>query len=85
MMKMIHVSKSALAEDLPENSGLLFASGDELRYLAPEAAGNYSAVYAIRGEDGQVAQATVRISVREVDEETNMAMNDFMDAFMMMR
>ncbi len=64
---------SALAEDLPENSGLLFASGDELRYLAPEAAGNYSAVYAIRGEDGQVAQATVRISVREVDEETNSA------------
>ena len=64
---------STLAQDLPEDSGLLFASGDELRYLAPENAGNYSAVYAIRGEDGQIAQATVRLSVREVDEETNSA------------
>ncbi|MET0449688.1 MAG: Ig-like domain-containing protein, partial [Aeromicrobium sp.] len=29
-----------LAEDLPEDGGLLFASGDRLRYLAPENAGN---------------------------------------------
>lgn len=62
-----------LAEELPRNGGLLFASGGRLRYLAPDVAGNYSAVYSIRGADGQTAQATVRLSVREVDEATNSA------------
>lgn len=62
-----------LAEDLPAGGGLLFASGDRLRYLAPATAGNYSAVYSVSGEDGQVAQAAVRFSVREVDVDSNSA------------
>ncbi|HEY4225225.1 MAG TPA: Ig-like domain-containing protein [Pseudolysinimonas sp.] len=60
-----------LAEPLPSGAGLLFASGDRLRYLAPQTAGNYSAVYSISGPDGQTAQAKVDISVREVDIDTN--------------
>jgi hypothetical protein len=60
-----------LAQPLPAGGGLLFASGDVLRYLAPQTAGNYSAVYSIAGPDGQTAQANVSISVREVDASTN--------------
>jgi len=60
-----------LAEPLPEDAGLLFVSGDRLRYLAPETAGNYTAIYSIAGADGQLAQARVTISVRERDAATN--------------
>ena len=60
-----------LAEDLPEGAGLLFVSGDRLRYLAPETAGNYVAVYSVAGPDGQRAEGRVTISVREVNAATN--------------
>ena len=60
-----------LAKQLPDGAGLLFVSGDRLRYLAPQTAGNYTAVYSIQGPDGQSAQANVTISVREVDLATN--------------
>ena len=60
-----------LAVPLPSGAGLLFASGDRLRYLAPPTAGNYSAVYSVAGPDGQTAQARVNISVREIDLATN--------------
>ena len=62
-----------LAEELPAGGGLLFVSGDRLRYLAPQTAGNYTAVYSIAGPDGQTAQAKVDIAVREVDLATNNA------------
>ncbi len=65
------VLQPKLAEPLPSGAGLLFASGDHLRYLAPQTAGNYSAVYSIAGPDGQTAQARVNISVREIDLATN--------------
>lgn len=60
-----------LAEDLPEDAGLLFVSGERLRYLAPETAGDYVAVYSILGPDGQRAEARVTISVREENAATN--------------
>lgn len=60
-----------LAQPLPADGGLLFASGDRLRYLAPETAGNYTAIYTISGTDGQKAQARVLISVRERNAATN--------------
>ncbi|MBW4032221.1 MAG: tandem-95 repeat protein [Acidobacteria bacterium] len=60
-----------LAKPLPNGAGLLFVSGNKLRYLAPQTAGNYSATYSIAGPDGQTAQAAVDISVREVDLATN--------------
>lgn len=60
-----------LAEQLPENGGLLFVSGEKLRYLAPQTAGNYTAIYTIAGTDGQTAQARVVISVREKNAATN--------------
>ncbi|PRY69618.1 hypothetical protein B0I08_102295 [Glaciihabitans tibetensis] len=63
----------ALAEGLPEDSGLLFASGTVLRYLAPATPGNFVAVYEIAGPDGQRARAQVDISVREADTNTNAA------------
>src|SRR5690554_666701 len=60
-----------LVTDVRAGSGLLFASGNVLRYLAPEQTGNFTAVYEVSGPDGQVAQAQVRIAVREAIEATN--------------
>ncbi|WP_246139963.1 Ig-like domain-containing protein [Protaetiibacter larvae] len=60
-----------LAQALPAEAGLLFAAGDRLRYLAPQVAGNYTAVYEIAGSDGQTAQAQVHLSVRERNAATN--------------
>jgi hypothetical protein len=59
-----------LAEDVPEGAGLLFVSGDRLRYLAPETAGDYVAVYSVES-GGQRAEARVTISVREENLATN--------------
>ena len=61
-----------LAEELPEGAGLLFVSGDRLRYLAPETAGNYVAVYSVESA-GQRAEGRVTISVREENAATNSA------------
>lgn len=55
----------------PPGAGLLFVSGDRLRYLAPSVAGEFTAVYRILGPDGQTADAEVQISVREPDESSN--------------
>ncbi|WP_341952339.1 tandem-95 repeat protein [Salinibacterium sp. TMP30] len=60
-----------LAQDLPEDSGLLFASGEVLRYLAPDRTGNFTAAYQVAGPDGQSATAIVRIAVRELDPASN--------------
>lgn len=63
-----------LVQGLTGDSGLLFAAGDRLRYLAPDQPGDFTAVYEVLGPLGQErAQATVRISVREVNEATNQA------------
>ncbi|MFP7760783.1 Ig-like domain-containing protein [Marisediminicola sp. LYQ85] len=62
-----------LVTDLPRESGLVFASGSVLRYLAPGDTGNFTVVYEVAGPDGQVAQAEVAISVREVVVSTNEA------------
>ncbi|MBH0010319.1 Ig-like domain-containing protein [Salinibacterium sp. SWN1162] len=60
-----------LAQDLPDDSGLLFTSGDVLRYLAPERTGNFTAAYQVAGPDGQSATAIVNIAVRELDVSSN--------------
>ncbi len=60
-----------LDQALPPDSGLLFASGRVLRYLAPDKTGNFTAAYSVTGPDGQAATALVRIAVREADEATN--------------
>ncbi|PZE80871.1 Ig-like domain-containing protein [Curtobacterium sp. MCBD17_032] len=62
-----------LVQGLPRGSGLLFVSGDRLRYLAPATPGTYTAVYRIAGPDGQTADATVTVSVRDRDRATNAA------------
>jgi hypothetical protein len=62
-----------LDQELPEGSGLLFASGNLLRYLAPDKTGNFTAAYRVTGPDGQAATALVRIAVREADVATNNA------------
>ncbi|MGW9631587.1 Ig-like domain-containing protein [Agromyces sp. NPDC055520] len=54
-------------------AGLLFVDGDHLRYFAPEMPGEYEAIYRITGPDGQSATATVQMSVRAADPETNTA------------
>ncbi|MGV8851008.1 MAG: Ig-like domain-containing protein [Rhodoglobus sp.] len=60
-----------LAQNLPDDSGLLFASGEVLRYLAPDRTGNFTAAYQVAGPDGQSATAIVRIAVRELDPASN--------------
>ena len=60
-----------LSTPLGGNSGLLFASGTVLRYLAPQKTGDFTAVYEISDPYGQVAQAQVKISVREAVVATN--------------
>ncbi|TAL43233.1 MAG: fibronectin type III domain-containing protein, partial [Salinibacterium sp.] len=62
-----------LDEPLPDDSGLLFASGKVLRYLAPDRTGNFTATYRVTGPDGQAASARVIIAVREADTATNNA------------
>ncbi|WP_188741879.1 Ig-like domain-containing protein [Agromyces bauzanensis] len=63
----------SLASDLIElpEAGLLFTAGDRLRYFAPDEPGEFEATYRVDGPDGQFATATVHISVREADPETN--------------
>jgi len=60
-----------LVDGLSGESGLLFVSGDSLRYLAPSTTGNFTAVYEVIGPLGQTAQAQVSIEVREPNAETN--------------
>ncbi|MCU1635967.1 MAG: fibronectin-like protein, partial [Cryobacterium sp.] len=60
-----------LVSELPAGAGLLFASGDVLRYLAPNKTGNFSAVYRVDAPDGQFATAEVQIAVREADPASN--------------
>ena len=62
---------STLAQNVPAGAGLLFTSGDVLRYLAPQRPGNYTAVYEAEGPDGQKARAQVKIAVRQVDAQSN--------------
>jgi len=62
-----------LDQELPAGSGLLFASGSVLRYLAPNKTGNFTAAYRVTGPDGQAATGLVRIAVRESDVATNNA------------
>jgi len=62
-----------LVDPLPEGAGLLFASDDRLRYLAPDRTGDYTAVYRAVAPDGQWATATLTVSVREADAATNTA------------
>ncbi|QDZ16564.1 Ig-like domain-containing protein [Humibacter ginsenosidimutans] len=62
-----------LPTPLPKGAGLLFASGNVLRYLAPDKPGNYTAVYRVDDADGQWATAQVSIAVREIDVASNRA------------
>ncbi|HET8988439.1 MAG TPA: Ig-like domain-containing protein [Humibacillus sp.] len=68
-------ARLTLAADLVEQpaKGLLFTAGDRLRYFAPGQPGEFEALYRVEGPDGQFATASVRISVREADAETNNA------------
>ncbi|MEN9621119.1 MAG: hypothetical protein RL499_1312, partial [Actinomycetota bacterium] len=64
----------SLVQGLTGESGVLFVAGDQLRYLAPDQPGDFTAVYEVLGPLGeQRAQASVRISVREANEATNQA------------
>ena len=62
-----------LVSGLGRDSGLLFASGSVLRYLAPDRTGNFTVVYEVSAPDGQVDQAEVTISVRQKVAATNSA------------
>jgi hypothetical protein len=65
--------RKQLAQDLGGDAGLIFADGTNLRYLAPAETGDFTAIYTVQGPDGQSADGTVRISVREPDAATNNA------------
>lgn len=53
--------------------GLMFTDGDRVRFYAPEEPGDYRAVYRVDAPDGQFATASVEVSVRPADPETNSA------------
>jgi hypothetical protein len=63
-----------LAAELDEEpaAGLLFPSGDRMRFFAPDEPGEYEATYRIVSpDDGQTASAKVGITVRAADPTTN--------------
>ena len=60
-----------LDQDVPSGAGLLFVSGNQLRFLAGSNPGTYSAVYRVNADNGQWASGTVTIAVRAIDEDTN--------------
>ncbi|RNE63672.1 Ig-like domain-containing protein [Cryobacterium tepidiphilum] len=62
-----------LSTGLEPGAGLLFPSGNVLRYLAPSQPGNFTAVYRVDAPDGQFASAAVHIAVREADALSNTA------------
>ena len=62
-----------LVDNVGDDSGLLFVSGNTLRYLAPNHTGNVTATYRILGPLGQYADAQVTIQVREPNIDTNHA------------
>ncbi|SFN34042.1 Ig-like domain-containing protein [Mycetocola miduiensis] len=62
-----------LSANLPSNAGLLFTSNRVLRYLAPDKPGNFTASYRALAPDGQWADATVTLNVREIDAASNAA------------
>lgn len=62
-----------LDQQVPEGAGLLFATAQQLRYLAPEQAGTYSAAYRVIADNGAWATGVVTISVRPRDAASNRA------------
>ena len=60
-----------LSTTLGDGSGVLFTSGNVLRYLAPAKNGDFTAVYQISDPSGQTSQARVTILVREPVPATN--------------
>jgi hypothetical protein len=64
----------ALVQSVPAGGGLLFVSGNRLRYLAPNEPGDYTAIYRLATTaDVQFDTAQVTIAVREADAATNAA------------
>ncbi|WP_162237682.1 Ig-like domain-containing protein [Agreia sp. Leaf244] len=64
----------ALVQNVPSGGGLLFVSGNRLRYLAPDEPGDFTAIYRLgTTADVQFDTAQVTISVREADAATNSA------------
>jgi hypothetical protein len=62
-----------LPRGLPAEAGLVFVSGDVVRYLAPTTPGDFTITYRVFGPDGQWADADVTMSVREIDRASNTA------------
>jgi hypothetical protein len=63
-----------LVQDVPSGGGLLFVSGNRLRYLAPDQPGDFTAIYRLgTTADVQFDTAQVTIAVREADTATNAA------------
>jgi hypothetical protein len=61
-----------LVQNVPDGGGLLFVSGNKLRYLAPDKPGDFTAVYRLdTTADVQFDTAEVTITVREADPATN--------------
>ena len=62
-----------LDQQVPEGAGLLFATTNQLRYLAPTEAGTYSAAYRVIADNGAWATGVVSITVRPRDAASNRA------------
>jgi hypothetical protein len=62
--------KSEFAEPLGEGEGLLFVSGDNLRYQAPAEAMTVHATFVVQDATGNETAATLTVRVHESDPET---------------
>ncbi|WP_306232300.1 Ig-like domain-containing protein [Agrococcus beijingensis] len=57
----------------PPEGGLLFADGERMRFVAPATPGTFTATYAVRGPDGQIATADITLQVAAAARTTNAA------------
>ncbi|GAA4666991.1 Ig-like domain-containing protein [Frondihabitans cladoniiphilus] len=57
----------SLVSTVPSGDGLLFTDRTQLRYLAPDKPGTYTAEYRVSQSDGQFATAPVTIVVKALD------------------
>ncbi len=60
-----------LDQSVPDTAGLMFTSDSQVRFLAGDNPGTYSAIYRVTADNGQWASGTITIAVRAIDEETN--------------
>ena len=71
-MANVHLSQD-IGFDESHFAGLIFASGETIRYQAPQTTGTFTAVYTVSDDYGNAASGTITITVHQPDERTKPA------------